>query len=154
MTSMDYMTALDTIIERTEIGYTIASQDRLWIVFTFDLESENAFRYNRLYPAGYRRWAYDLDIYGVEVWTTRREAEKYAAELRELLAAEPFSPEGERPQVYVMNLGDDARYEDAHLGGYKRARREPKFAGSREAWKACEEMQVRWREHFARLSEA
>lgn len=154
MTSMDYMTALDTIIERTEIGYTIASQDRLWLVFIHDLWSEDAFKFNRLYPMSNGNWSYDLDLSDVLVWTSRREAETYAVELRERLEAKPLDTEGEKPQVYVMNLGDDARLEDARLGGYKGARKTPKFAGSREAWKACEEMQVRWREHFTRPPEA
>jgi hypothetical protein len=157
---LTYTQALDQIIEHTEIGYSIRSQDRLWICFIYDLWSDGEyadFRFNRLYPlvgdkpgviAG---TAYDRDMshkgLNVPVWTDRQGAEHFAAGWRDHLHYLYDSAKGrteEKPEVYVINLGDDARFEDQVLGGYKRARSEPKFAGSRDAWDAMIQMHLRW----------
>lgn len=139
-------------IEHTEMGYSIASQDRLWIVFMYDLSSEDEYRYSRLYPRTQESgggWSYELMMEGVLVWTTRTEAEAYAkhvrSELDDWFIAHPDIEE-ERFEVYVMNLGDDARWEDLALGGYKRTRQSPKFKGSEVAWQALFDMHMRWRE--------
>lgn len=136
---LTYNEALATIIDYTEIGYTVASQDRLWIVFTFDTWSTDEFRYNRIYTRGIGNgWAYDLDIEAL-VWTSRREAEKYAEALR---------ARGQGENYYVMNLGDDARLESLFIGrdNRRRVRDTPKFKGSEEAWSAMIEMSLKWRE--------
>jgi hypothetical protein len=148
---LTYNQALDTIIENTEIGYSIRSQDRLWICFIYDLWSDGdlaELRFNRLYPMGLSQpLSYDKFSDGVLMWTTRDEAESYAARWRKYLddvARLDDDPDAEKTEVYVMNLGDDARFEDQVLGGYKRARTQPKFAGSRDAWQAMIQMHMRW----------
>lgn len=130
------------LLETTEIGYTIASQDRLWTVFIFDLWSSDEYRYNRLFTQGIGEpWSYDpwdKELF----WTTRREAEAFAERMREHLAAAG----GDQPTVYVMNWGDDARWEAQLIGRYGTPTRStPKFAGSREAWDAMGEMTSKWR---------
>jgi hypothetical protein len=148
---MRYDEALDSIIEHTEIGYTIASQDRLWIVFIFDLWSEDEFRYNRLYSTGIGEpWTYELLVGETSppVWTSRREAEVFAEQLRQRLIAN--SSTDSIPEVYVMNLGDDARYENLVIGGHKQARTTPKFKGSKRAWGAQIEMRGRWIDRVSR----
>ena len=156
---MTYDEALGAIIEHTEIGYTIRSQDKVWIVFTFDLDSEGehaSLRYNRLYPlintetGEQQGWSYELMMLGnreyprgVPVWTTRAEAEAFAMTLRHRLLRD--NPDGEQAPVYVMNLGDDARYEAKIIGRYSvTPRTEPKFTGSILAWRAMEEMYRKW----------
>ena len=152
---LTYNEALDTIIEHTEIGYTVASQDRLWVVFIFDLWSDGEewqFRYNRLYSRGLRNgWAYDLTINEVKVWTSRREAEAFAEQLRQRLEEEgqikdPDPDFDGVPEVYVMNLGDDARYEALIIGrdNGRGTRGKPKFKGSQRAWDAQIEMSRKW----------
>lgn len=156
---LSYRQALDSIIEHTEIGYTIASQDRLWIVFTFDLWSEDehiSLRYNRLYPRGLDGgMAYDLDMTGVMVWTTRAEAEAFAAGWRERLAEADRAQDDKvksSEHVYVMNLGDDARFEAGVIGRYGvTVRTTPKFKGSESAWQAMVDMHERWRTEIAPL---
>ena len=148
MAEITYNEALETIIEHTEIGYTIASQDRLWIVFIFDLWSEDQFRYNRLDPLGIGEgWAYDLTIQGVKVWTSRREAEEYAERLR-VHMRDNLSDDETAPTTYVMNLGDDARYEALIIGrdNGRPTRTTPRFKGSQEAWDAQIEMSKKWLE--------
>lgn len=159
MAELTYREALNSVIEYTEMGYTVRSQDRLWIVFIFDLWSDGDwadFRYNRLYPlqpdpasasASGLSWAYDLDMDGVRVWTSRWEAEAAAAELRERLVRSGRSDESEPSEAYVMNLGDDARWEALVLGGRPggvTTRVQPKFKGSRAAWTALGDMGDRW----------
>lgn len=154
MVQMTYNEALEQIIENTEIGYTLDSQDRLWLCFIFDLWSEGErapFRYNRLYPIGdplKGRTAYDLTIDGVLVWTSRTEAETYADKWRKVIDdAERYEPftEHEKPEVYVMNLGDDARYEATQIGRWGTpCRPTPKYKGSVRAWEAISEMRSRW----------
>lgn len=148
---LTYLEARDSIIEHTAIGYTIKSQDRLWMVFTFDLTSDGeyaSYRYNRLYPCGEAfgsGWAYDMDIPGVLVWTTRAEAERYAERLRQRIAKKNTGEN--RPEVYVMNMGDDARFEAAIFGRPGTpTKASAKFAGSRRAWDALIEMDAKWRE--------
>lgn len=156
---LTYHDALNTIIERTEIGYTIASQDRVWIVFTFDLWSEGdhaTLKYNRLYPRGLEGgMAYDLDMAGVQVWTTRAEAEAFAERWRERLAeGDKMQDDGLKSSehVYVMNLGDDARFEANIIGRYGvTVRTTPKFKGSEAAWQAMVDMHERWRTEVAPL---
>lgn len=156
---MTYDEALDTLIDHTEIGYTIASQDKVWIVFTFDLDSTGKyaeFKYNRLYPLintdtdEQVGWSYELMMLGnptrpigVPVWTSRAEAEFYAQELRHRLLND--NPEGPVADIHVMNLGDDARYEAKIIGRYGVTVRDtPKFTGSILAWRAMEEMSAKW----------
>lgn len=151
---LTYREALDTIIDLTETGYTIESQDRLWIVFIFDIWSEDQMRYNRLYQRGIgNAMAYDRDMEGVLVWTTRAEAEHYAEQLREWLAEpNPNRPlDVETPEVYVMNLGDDARLEASYIGRDSGAvvRETPKFKGSERAWEAYREMSRKWVEEVS-----
>lgn len=152
---LTYRDALNTIIENTEIGYTLASQDRLWIVFTFDLWSEGdhlSLKYNRLYPRGLEgAMAYDLDMSGVQVWTTRAEAEHFAQQWRERLAeSQSMMDDGIECPVYVMNLGDDARYEKTVIGAdYGHPRTTPKYKGSEAAWQAMTEMAQRWAEEVS-----
>jgi hypothetical protein len=146
---MSYDEALATIIDHTEVGYTIASQDRLWIVFVFDLWSEDQMRYNRLYSRGIGNgWGYDLTISDVQVWTTRAEAEAFAATLRSYIEEFSGGLPDPTPEVYVMNLGDDARYEAQIIGrdNGRATRSTPKFKGSLAAWKAMTEMHKRWYE--------
>lgn len=134
---LTYNEALDTIIENTEIGYTLDSQDRLWIVFIYDLWSEDEMRFNRLYPrdpALGGGWGYDLTIDGVLVFASRKEAEAFAADLREGVAPQP---------VYVVNLGDDARWERWALG--QTPDLTPRFKGSEAGLAAMTEMRDRWR---------
>jgi hypothetical protein len=152
---LTYDKALATIIDHTEIGYTIASQDRLWVVLTFDLDSTDQFKYNRMYSRGIGNgWGYDLTISDVQVWTTRREAEEFAKELRadlaDWVALHPDSGH-EAPEVYVMNLGDEARYEALIIGrdNGRGTRRTPKFKGSQRAWDAMTEMSRKWYEENA-----
>lgn len=143
---LTYNEALNSIIEHTEIGYTLRSQDRLWVVFAFDLESEDEFRYNRVYTRGIGKgWGYDLTIPGVLCWTSRWEAEAFARRLRNHLT----TPDG-TPKVYVMNLGDSARYEAQIIGhdNGREVRSTPKFKGSEQAWDACVEMSKRWRAQY------
>jgi hypothetical protein len=146
MTQLTYDEA-QGLLDTTEMGYTVASQDRLWTVFTFDLWSEDEYRYNRLYSMGIGRpWAYDADG-GDLFWTTRREAEAFADALRVYLSEANKTPD-EPPEVYVMNWGDDARLEALFLGGRPggvASRTTPKFAGSRAAWDAVIDMHRRWR---------
>jgi hypothetical protein len=156
---LTYDEALASIIDHTEIGYTVASQDRLWIVFTFDLDSEGehaSLRYNRLYPLVNTEgemvggWSYDLTVHSrdrqVPVFTTRAEAEHFAMTLRH--AALVRDNAAGVPDIYVMNLGDDARYEASIIGrdNGARTRTTPKFKGSESAWAAMDEMTQRWRE--------
>lgn len=163
---MTYDEALASIIEHTEIGYTVASQDKVWIVFTFDLDSEGehaSLRYNRLYPLVNSDgemvggWSYDLTVHSrdrqVPVFTTRVEAEHFAEEVRVSVAEWQMElvNKGHEPKdvkVYVMNLGDDARYEASIIGrdNGARTRTTPKFTGSILAWQAMEEMTKRWRD--------
>lgn len=148
---LTYDEALETIIEHTEIGYSIASQDRLWIVFIFDLWSTGMWRYNRLYPLNDGAWSYELMSLGfaeqprVLVWTTRQEAEAYAKGLRERLEEKCAANKFETPEVFVMNLGDDARCESARIGrdDGRQVRSTPKFKGSQRAWDALIEMRER-----------
>lgn len=159
MTRMSYGEARDTILDHTEIGYTIASQDRLWTVFIFDLwgAEGDPYRYNRLYPLPSGAWSYEVGIgSGEKVWfyTTRVEAEAAAEELREGLrkSYDHASASGEipgpptPPEVYVINWGDDARYEASIIGrdSGARTRTTPKFKGSERAWAAMVEMSRRW----------
>lgn len=150
---LTYGEALGGIIEFTEIGYTIASQDRLWTVFIFDLWSpeDDIYRYNRLFTTGINQpWVYDVGD-DVLFWTTRVEAEEFAERLRAVLkenhdnavASGDLPPDSELSGVYVMNWGDDARYENLWCGNHDRARRTPKFAGSIAAWVALYEMMSR-----------
>lgn len=142
---LTYRQALAEIIEPTAIGYSIRSQDRLWVVFTFDTWSMDEFRYNRLYPLIERDgWAYDLDIPNVPVFLSRREAENYAESLTNHLARK--SLRDDTPEVYVMNLGDSARYEAGWIGYDRRPwpRQKPKFKGSQRAWDAMTEMHHKW----------
>ena len=168
--TITYNEAVDTIIEHTEIGYTLASQDKVWIVFTFDLNAEGdyaAFRYNRLYPLvrldndEMGGWSYELLMLGgerergVPVFLNRVQAERFADDLRAHIKHKAgqghtalHGQDGEEPQVYVMNLGDDARYEKTIIGpdGGTHPRTTPKFKGSEAAWQAMTEMTQRWRE--------
>lgn len=167
---LTYNQALGSIIENTEIGYTIASQDRLWICFTFDVWSEDEFKHNRIYPMVADKpgivgsTAYDRDIEAggsaVPVWTTRAEAEDFAEQWRNQIdawMAEPYvgappSVPREKPVVYVMNLGDDARFEANIIGRYGvTVRDKPKFAGSRDAWHALAEQGVLAMAHYSTL---
>jgi hypothetical protein len=139
--------------DTTEMGYAIASQDRIWVVFIFDLWSDGSwadYRYNRLYPTAQDAWAYDMSG-DVLVWTSRAEAEQAAAELRVRLDYRYEGDPENQPDVYVMNWGDDARYEASIIGrdGYARPRATPKFKGSEAAWAACVEMGARWAEYAA-----
>lgn len=155
---LTYNEALASIIEHTEMGYTIASQDRLWIVFTFDFDSDGDyadFRYNRLYPMIVKDtgvtngWAYDHDMdhegRAVPLWTSRAEAEHFASDLRAHLARIENGAEM-ADNVYVMNLGDDARFEAQIIGrdNGTTVRDHPKYKGSEAAWKAMAEMGLRW----------
>lgn len=145
---LTYNQALSSVIEYTEMGYTIASQDRLWTVFIFDTWSdgdERSLRYNRLFSRGIGKgWCYDIDIDGL-MWTSRHEAEAFAEKLREHLAQSWTEADGEAPEVFVMNWGDDTRYEATLLGRYgARPRSIPKYKGSGRAWEAMIEMGKRW----------
>lgn len=151
---LTYNQALSSVIEYTEMGYTIASQDRLWTVFIFDTWSdgdERSLRYNRLYTQGIGKgWCYDIDIKCL-VWTSRHEAEAFAEKMREHLADQWAKAEKpiteEVPEVFVMNWGDDARYEATLIGRYgSRPRPIPKYKGSGRAWEAMIEMGKRWLE--------
>lgn len=147
---LTYTEALASIIETTEMGYTVASQDRLWTVFIFDLWSEDEMRYNRLYSLGLDNgWSYEMWENEL-VWTSRWEAEEFAIRMRERLAddaAHGAFDGGEVPEVYVINWGDDARYEAKIIGrGRVTCRTTPKFKGSERAWVAMTEMSVRWLE--------
>ena len=141
-----YRQAVAEFIETTELGYSIRSQDRLWLVFYYDLYAEGTLRYNRLYPYRSHASATSYDLYDDElVATSRREAEEFAAKwsesLRTLYESRGFSA----PEVFVMNMGDDARFEDLILGCKKRARTTPKYKGSERAWQTQIEMSRRWK---------
>lgn len=147
MTEMTYDEARGAVLEYTEMGYSVASQDKLWVCFIFDLTSEDEWYGNRLYPVHLKLWSYDMDG-NCLVWTRRAEAEafrlKYNAS-RENVA--------DAPKMYVMNWGDDARFEACIIGRDTGAvtRRTPKFAGSREAWQAMVEQYPRTAAHYEEL---
>lgn len=175
---LPYPLALDAIIENTEIGYTIASQDRLWIAFSYDLWSDGQyadFRYNRLYPMTKGNdkpdevvnTCYDRDMIHegltVPVFTTRREAETFAMNWRHQILNNHEERKGtvwereEIPPVDVINLGDDARYEAQIIGHDRGTRDKPKFAGSVVAWQTMTQMYLRavqWREEQALAKQA
>lgn len=169
---LTYPEALASIIEHTEIGYTIRSQDRLWIVFSYDLWSEGDWaemRYNRLYPMVGEKpgviggTAYDRDMatggMTVPVWTTRAEAEFFAENWRDRMERLYDTPRGrdeEKPEVYVINLGDDARFEAQVIGldNGRSVRDKPKFKGSEVAWQAMAGMYIRAGQWYAELEAA
>lgn len=143
--------------EPTELGWTLASQDKIWAVFIFDLDSKpgdhgEIYKYERLYPIGLDEqglfvWSYDPSD-DMPVWTSRWEAEAYARELRVRLGirTDPLD------DVFVINWGDDARYEVTIIGrdnGHP-ARQTPKFKGSERAWSAMTEISKRREEEFGR----
>lgn len=142
---LTYNEAHWTILETTEMGYTLASQDRLWTVFIFDSWSEDEFRHNRLYflGDGIEHMAYDYDVRpGAAFFTTRREAEAFAADRRADFEAE-VEDTAKRPIVYVINWGDDRRLEAWQMGD------RPKLGvvkkGSVEAIKALIARNEEWR---------
>lgn len=148
---LTYAQARELILEPTEMGYTLASQDRLWTVFIYDLWSEDAFRFNRLYSTGIdQAWSYEMWENEL-VWTTRLEAEAYAKRLREWFDVSRQENENPAPEVYVINWGDDARHEATLIGrdGGGRPRKTPKFKGSEKAWNVMTEMHNRWVEEYA-----
>jgi hypothetical protein len=150
---LTWTVARHTIIETTEIGYTVASQDRLWTVFIFDVWSEDEYRHNRLFTQGIGEpWSYEMWDKEL-VWTSRREAEVFADQMRAYLAAHNQTDE-DPPPVYVMNWGDDARYEARLIGRDSGAtcRIEPKFVGSRAAWDAMAIQGPLWQRHEASLA--
>lgn len=148
MSQVTYAEALATIIETTEMGYTIKSQDKLWTVFIFDTWSTGEYaemKYNRIYfcerpnTSGY-------DIFDDTLfWTRRHEAEAFA-EVKRIEYATEYPP-GDRiecPKVYVINWGDDTRFEHYVLSMRKNL--DIKFKGSEEAIKAMTDMHWRWRD--------
>lgn len=150
---LTYAEAQNEILGHTELGWTMASQDRLWTVFIFDLWSEGkdiALRYNRLFCLDSDKLAWSYDMYDDELmWTTRAEAEHYAMELRHRLLNR--NPDGEQPDVYVMNWGDDSRYEAGVIGrdNGRAVRTQPKYKGSEAAWEAMIKMHRRWAEEVS-----
>lgn len=99
--------------EPTGISWTLASQDRYWAVFYYD-DSENqpeAYRHSRVFLGAVG----DPDSYDLidpsPVFTRRSEAEAFAQVRRDWLDSR-----GLETQIFVINLGDDARWERAILG--------------------------------------
>ncbi len=145
MVQMTYLGAQETILENTEMGYTLKSQDKLWMVFWFDTWSEDSLKYNRVFPVSeemgsYEMWEDEL------CWTTRTEAETYAETLRIEFATKVTSPDSlltEPPEVYVINWGDDSRYESYCLG--TRPNMGLKYKGSAAAVDAMQKMRLAWR---------
>lgn len=129
MTRMTYDQAICEVLEYTEIGYTQKSQDRLWTCFIVDSWSEDLLRGNRLY---FNARGMSYDMWDIEwVWTSRAEAEAFRAETQEMFDAEA-KRRGEEPiRVYVINWGDDHRFEESIVNGSRIER--GKFAGSTEA---------------------
>lgn len=129
---MKYSEARDLILEPTWNGYTLRSQDRIWVPHIYDTWSTNTLRGNRLYflpnlrGMSYELWDDEL------VFTSLREAEQFRAEKQ----AE-FDEDGDKVTVYLFNLGDDRRWERWLLEGieYK-----PRFKHGQET--------VAVREHF------
>lgn len=147
---LTYAEARDTVLETTEMGYTVASQDKLWTVFTFDLDSENEYRFNRLFFITPNCTSYEM-FHDELMWTSREEAEEFARLMRInqmefyrewlLEGNEPFA----LPDIYVINWGDDSRYEATILDlPYRRTRKTPKYKGSIRAWSAMADMRRRW----------
>lgn len=136
-------------LNTTEMGYTIASQDRYWTAFIFDIwsseDGEDAdLKGSRLFSQGLGEpWSYEM--WDSELlWTTRREAEAFAQQVREQWTERIG---GEAGEVYVINWGDDARYEAWVLGGRDgggRVRQTPKFKGSERAIEAMREAHRRY----------
>lgn len=145
---LTYDEAVHTVLETTEMGYyTLASSDRLWTVFIYDTWSDDEWFGNRLFFQSERMTSYDM--WALElVWTTRAEAEAFAAIVRADYAdGETPSLAGKvAPEVYVINWGDDARYEREVLEGKEfRAR----FKGSVAAVEAMRAMNIEWRKRHA-----
>ena len=98
------------------------------------------FKYERLFPIGPQPdgkflWSYDPSD-DMLAWTSRWAAEAYARELRVRLGirTDPLD------DVYVMNWGDDARWEARLIGRDNNypVRQTPKFKGSERAWDAMQ----------------
>lgn len=145
---LTWAVARETVLEDTYLGYTLASLDRLWSVFIFDTWSEDEWFGNRLWFINELNSAYDM-WENEQVWTTRAEAEAFAAAMRERFGNVEGAAEGVVvPDVYVINLGDDRRLERERMDGvpYKGRHR-----GSDAAVAALREMGARAGEHYRAL---
>jgi hypothetical protein len=134
VTRLTYDEARAEVLETTELGYTLASQDKLWTCFIFDTWSTDEMRGNRLYfRNGDRVLSYDMWDDEL-VWTSRAEAETFQAEQQARYDNEATT--GREPViVYLINWGDDARWERSILEE-RVGITEGKFAGSKAALEA------------------
>jgi len=145
---LTYAQARNEVLETTEIGYTLRSQDRLWLAFMFDTWSEDEWWGNRLYFINAQatedgadlRTSYDLFEDEV-LWTTRREAEAHAEAMRDLIQRSAPLEHRDDYRVYVINLGDDRRAEREYLEGVPF---KAHFKGSEAAVEAMRVVRREW----------
>lgn len=120
-----YWEARRDILETTELGYTLKSQDKLWTCFTFDTWSEEGDPYRgcRLFFRKDRD-GLSYDVMDDELfWTSRLEAEAFR---------KSFWDKNPDVEVHVINWGDDSRWENAYLSD-RSFLMQGKFSGSTEA---------------------
>lgn len=103
MGSLDMAYAKDNIFEDTEIGWSIKSLQRCWVVFSLSLDSKTLSYWVK--DATYSSEGVFEDR--VEVWLNPKEAQQKAVKLREHFP---------RWDWHVLNVGDKARQERERVG--------------------------------------
>ena len=135
MTQLAYWEARRDILETTELGYTLKSQDKLWTCFMFDTWSQDEYQGSRLYFRADKSIV-SYDVMDDELfWTSRVEAEAFR---------KSFWGKNPDVEVHVINWGDDRRAEAAYMNGSFLM--EGKYAGSTEALVAIAAMREKWRQ--------
>ena len=139
MTQLTYNDAWNEILEETELGYTLASQDKLWTCFVFDDWSDDEMRGNRLFFTN-GDGAMSYDVWDEELfWTSRAEAEEFQ-KLHQDRFDQRKTDADPQVTVWLINWGDDSCWENGILTK-REGITEGKFAGSGPA---LVEMTARW----------